>query len=184
MLAQLIDIGSRLLLSAVSMKENKGTNIIVYLVAGIVGMSILVSYIVSTHSVPTFSEYVQKTSDYTGLTSIIAPSGTIHSLLATTTEDQEKGLGGRISLPAEEGMLFVFPDSSIRSFWMKDMFISLDMVWINADKTVAGISSDVSPSSYPDVFVSPSKVQYVLELNAGGAEKFGIATGTPLDFVM
>jgi len=68
MLAQLIDIGSRLLLSAVSMKENKGTNIIVYLVAGIVGMSILVSYIVSTHSVPTFSEYVQKTSDYTGLT--------------------------------------------------------------------------------------------------------------------
>lgn len=117
-----------------------------------------------------------------GLTMIKAPKGLIRATVASTTEDEEKGLGGRDSMPEDQGMLFVFDNPGIYSFWMKDMQFSLDMVWIGQDKKVVGIASDISPSTYPDVFMADSAILYVLELNSGAAERFGISTGTKLEF--
>ena len=113
---------------------------------------------------------------------ITVPNGVIHALVATSSADQEKGLGDRDSLPMDQGMLFIFPEQGSYGFWMKDMRFSLDMVWIGADKKVAGVASDISPSTYPDLFLPPYPISYVLELNAGQAKKYAIATGTALGF--
>jgi len=113
---------------------------------------------------------------------IRAPLGTIQSLVATSTVDQERGLGDRPSLPAEEGMLFTFARPGVYGFWMKDMRFPLDMVWIDKNKVVVGIAANVPADSYPSTFFPPRDILYVLELNAGGAGKYGIETGTRLMF--
>ena len=79
-------------------------------------------------------------------------------------------------------MLFIFPKDGIYGFWMKDMAFSLDIILIGADKKVAGIAPDISPQTYPEVFLPPHEIKYVLELNSGGAKDYGIATGTKLVF--
>jgi len=166
------------------MKPKRGATLMVYFIIGLIGLVILVNRAISTKAIPNYSDFVATNNVNSGLLDIKGPSGTIHAMIATTSEDQEKGLGGRKSLGLDQGMLFVFDDSASRSFWMKDMFIPLDMVWINDDKTVAGVSSNIPPDSYPNIFMSPGPVMYVLELNASTSQNFGIATGTTLDFVM
>ncbi|MEA2715200.1 MAG: uncharacterized protein QOG91_228 [Candidatus Parcubacteria bacterium] len=114
--------------------------------------------------------------------SVQAPQGTISALVADTPQSKEKGLGGRASLPANQGMLFVFSEPGMQAFWMKDMKFSLDMVWIGADKKIVGVSADISPDSYPQIFLPPSPVLYVLELNAGATKKYALQAGTALIF--
>jgi uncharacterized membrane protein (UPF0127 family) len=108
--------------------------------------------------------------------------GTISAEMATSSEDQAKGLSDRASLGDDSGMLFVFKTPGQYSFWMKDMNFPLDIIWINSAKKVLGVNANVSQFSYPQLFISPAKVSYALELNAGDAKKFGIATGTVLKF--
>ena len=117
-----------------------------------------------------------------GAIPLSAPGGQMFVFVATTSADQEEGLSGRQSLPADQGMLFVFDQPGSYEFWMKDMNFPLDMVWINEDKTVAGVTADLSPDTYPDTFLPPNDIKYVLEINAGAAGEFGMATGTPLRF--
>ncbi|MDE2041039.1 MAG: DUF192 domain-containing protein [Patescibacteria group bacterium] len=116
------------------------------------------------------------------LLSIAAPAGTIYAEIASTSDQQELGLGNRASLPADHGMLFVFPHPGDYGFWMKDMHFDLDMVWISSNKKVVAVSHDVPVDSYPAVFYPPLAVSYVLEINADAASRFGIATDTQLAF--
>lgn len=112
---------------------------------------------------------------------IKAPLGTIQAFLATSSIDQEKGLGNRNSLPYDQGMLFEFANPGRYGFWMKNMRFPLDIVWVDKNKVVAGVMSDIPVNSYPNIFFPPRDIFYVLELNAGGAERFGLATGTMLE---
>ena len=90
----------------------------------------------------------------------------------------------RESLPENSGMLFIFPDSSPRSFWMKNTLIPLDMIWIDESKKIVGITENVQPCkadpcpSYP----SGKPVKYVLEVNAGFAERKGIKENDSVEF--
>jgi len=113
---------------------------------------------------------------------IHAPAGIVSAFVASTSDQQELGLGQRASLPADEGMLFPFAIPGQYGFWMKDMDFPLDMVWIAPDKAVIAISRDVQPDSYPSVIYPPGDISYVLELNADSASKYGIATSTKLVF--
>lgn len=74
-------------------------------------------------------------------------------------------------------MLFIFPKPTTVSFWMENMHFPIDIVWMNSDRKILGITRDVSPDTFPKSFPSPGKIQFVLELNAGGAEKFGLKKG-------
>ena len=113
---------------------------------------------------------------------IHAPLGTVRAFVASTSAQQELGLGQRGSLPTDEGMLFPFAVPGDYGFWMKDMRFPLDMVWILPDKSAAGVTAGISPDTYPTVFFPPADISYVLELNAGAAARLGIATGTQLVF--
>lgn len=114
--------------------------------------------------------------------SIKAPQGAIRAEVAETPASRERGLSGRASMPAAEGMLFIFSVPDMYGFWMKDMKFSLDLVWIGADKKIAGISENAKPESYPQLFFPPRPVPYVLELNAGAAKIFGLKAGVAVEF--
>ncbi len=103
--------------------------------------------------------------------------------IADTIEKQTKGLSGRRSLPENQGMLFVFNTPGYYSFWMKDMNFGLDFIWINGDKIVE-ITENIKPEDYepPKLLVSKNKIDKVLEVNAGIAEKLGIEEGDRLEF--
>jgi len=103
--------------------------------------------------------------------------------IANTITKRERGLSLRKNLPENEGMLFIFKDSKTRSFWMKNMEFSVDIIWIDENLKVVGIERNISPATFPDKFESPKPVKYVLEVNANWAEKNKIKVGDKLDFL-
>ena len=62
--------------------------------------------------------------------------------IADTLVTQTQGLSGRDTLYPDQGMLFVYPEKALRNFWMKDMLIPLDALWI-ADGVVIGIEENI-----------------------------------------
>ncbi len=115
-------------------------------------------------------------------TSLFAAGGSIKVFLADTETSREQGLSDILSLPNGEGALFVFDTPGKYGFWMKDMHFPIDLIWISADKTIAGVTKNVLPSSYPFVFMPPRDISYVLEMNAGSVTSFGLKTGTTVRF--
>ena len=98
-----------------------------------------------------------------------------------TSAEHSKGLSGRDSLPADQGMLFVFGRNATSAFWMKDMKFPIDIIWIH-DGTVIDIDSDVPVATgTPPLYTPVTPVNYVLEVNAGFAAAHGIAIGSPAD---
>lgn len=98
--------------------------------------------------------------------------------VARTAEERQLGLSGTPKLEPDHGMLFVFPEAQIQEFWMKNMNYPIDIVWINGHHQVVGVAEHASPDSYPNTFISPTAVPYVLELNAGMVRSLDIASGT------
>jgi uncharacterized membrane protein (UPF0127 family) len=86
-------------------------------------------------------------------------------------------------------MLFDLGQSIVPTFWMKDMRFPLDMVWIGEDKKIVSATKDVPPEpNVPDDQLkkySPGvPVRWVLELNAGSVERFGMNAGDQLEFAV
>lgn len=79
-------------------------------------------------------------------------------------------------------MIFVFDRSGFYPFWMKGMLFPLDFVWIGRDKKVAGVTANVAPETYPQAFLPPLPVKYVLEVNAGWVKEHGIKVGDAVSF--
>lgn len=100
--------------------------------------------------------------------------------LATTSEAQEVGLGGRINVPDGYGMLFVFNKADKYGFWMKDMLVPIDIFWLDENYRVVSFMTEVATSTYPNVFYPSTPAQYVLETVHGFAGAHNVATGTPL----
>jgi uncharacterized membrane protein (UPF0127 family) len=100
--------------------------------------------------------------------------------IVSTSASQEKGLGGRQNMAADRGMIFVFDSPETQCMWMKDMQLSLDIIWLNSAKQVTKVAENVSPSTYPEKYCSDDATKYVIELNAGEAKKAGIAVGATL----
>ncbi len=101
--------------------------------------------------------------------------------IARTDAERSKGLMFRKpgELKAKEGMIFVFPTEQIQSFWMKNTYISLDMIFVNRSLEVVGVLKEVPVLNEKRRQVStPSS--YVVELLAGQADKHGIKKGSKL----
>jgi len=94
--------------------------------------------------------------------------------IADTPEKRELGLSGRKNLPEKTGMLFVFPMPSQPGFWMKDMKFALDFIWLDQNLKVAEIIENISPETYPEVYIPQEPIQYMLELTAGDALRYNI----------
>jgi uncharacterized protein len=106
---------------------------------------------------------------------------TVTAELADDVQKQSVGLMNRTSLDAGTGMLFVFSEEGERSFWMKDTYISLDMIFINSSKEVVYIVESATPLSEERIS-STELAQYVLEVNGGYADENGLSVGDTLTF--
>jgi uncharacterized protein len=98
--------------------------------------------------------------------------------ISSSTESMERGLGGRASIPAKYGMLFVFPQAGSYGFWMKDMLVPIDIIWLSDTGAILKVDASVSPVTYPAVFYPPTPVKYVLEMKAGEAAREGLQVGS------
>jgi uncharacterized membrane protein (UPF0127 family) len=96
--------------------------------------------------------------------------------LALTPEQQAQGLMYRKELPEGQGMLFDFKRDQEATFWMKNTYVPLDMIFIRADGRIHRIAANTVPLSEALVS-SGGPVRAVLEVVAGTAKKLGIAPG-------
>ena len=125
-----------------------------------------------------------------GAAALEAPLSKIEPLTVATGEDafmftveiadteplRSRGLMFRQRLPEDRGMLFDFGTPRPVSMWMKNTFISLDMLFIREDGTIAYIAENTVPQSLATIGIS-EPVLAVLELAGGTARKLGMRAG-------
>ena len=106
--------------------------------------------------------------------------------VADTPHTREIGLMCRTKLPKDYGMLFVFPNEMGLGFWMKNTLVSLDLLWLGADKRITNIAPKLKASKLdtPEDKIARAggRGQYVLELPAGDAARRKLKVGDKLEF--
>jgi hypothetical protein len=101
--------------------------------------------------------------------------------VASTSQSRIQGLSNRLELPADHGMLFVFETRDRHRIWMKDMQFPLDILWLDEQLRVVDMKANARPASYPETIFRPDRAAlYVLELNAGSIDRYGIQEGATL----
>ena len=101
--------------------------------------------------------------------------------LARTDAERARGLMWRTSLAPDAGMLFLFDESEVHSFWMQNTLIPLDMIFIDDGGRIVGIVARAAPQTTTGRSVdAPSR--YVLEVNGGWAEAHGLSAGDHVRF--
>ncbi len=96
--------------------------------------------------------------------------------LAVSDEERAKGLMYRKEVPDGYGMLFDFKQEQPVSMWMKNTYVSLDMIFIRDNGRIARIAESTEPLS-ERIISSGQPVRAVLEVAGGTAKKYGIAPG-------
>jgi uncharacterized membrane protein (UPF0127 family) len=124
---------------------------------------------------PTISDYGLTTEKIS-----IGKTNTVIVEIADSDASRAKGLMMRTFLPQGKGMLFVWPEEGPRTMWMKDTFISLDMIFIDAQGNIVGIVTDAAPHDLSPLGTD-RPARYVLEVPAGDAKRLGLAVGQSLD---
>lgn len=104
--------------------------------------------------------------------------------IADDSDERALGLMGRKELPDGEGMLFVYDREGYPSFWMKNMKVPIDIIFIGSDFKIRQIEQDVQPCT-EDMLDCPRltasfSVQYVLEVNSGYTKRRQIKVGNPV----
>jgi uncharacterized protein len=101
--------------------------------------------------------------------------------IADDEAERMRGLMDRMSMPESAGMLFIFENDEPRSFWMKNTYISLDIIFINSNKEIVSIQKYTQPQT-TSAIPSERPAMYVLEVNAGFTDKYGINPGDRIEF--
>ncbi len=100
-----------------------------------------------------------------------------------TEEKRALGLMFRESLAEDSGMFFVFDSPGKHTFWMKDTFIPLDIIWLDEELQIVSIKENATPCFSDrecEIFKPDKEAKYVLEINAGKARELGLEEGDML----
>ena len=100
--------------------------------------------------------------------------------LAVAANQRQQGLMNRDEMAADRGMLFDFGETRRVYMWMKNTYLPLDMLFIGPDGRIVLVKADTMPLS-EEIIDSRDPVRFVLELNAGTAQKLGIAAGDMIE---
>ena len=105
----------------------------------------------------------------------------LHTELADTPETQQCGLSKRDALPADQGMLFVFPYPVTIAFWMKDTRIPLSIAFLDEQGRILALAdmaaNDTRTRHHPDM-----PYRYALETNLGWFERHQVRPGDRVQF--
>ncbi|MFA3783746.1 DUF192 domain-containing protein [Melioribacteraceae bacterium 4301-Me] len=178
-----------------SKKPNKKKNLFAKIAAGLVLLAFVAYYVLSQFvlnesSSPKNKELENAVNNYTaysfhkdGELSFLDAKGTLISKIdieiADTDEKRELGLMYRDKMEENRGMLFIFPQETYQSFWMKNTIIPLDMIFINANKEIIKIQKNTIPYSEQS-YSSEKPAKYVIEVNAGYCDRHGIKEGNKI----
>lgn len=160
--------------------SQKSLSKLMFVIFGLIGIVFTSRIMIRSHTNDDFVNYYQSKNR----TEISLPNGSIIVDVAVNDADRQKGLSGKKMIDDKSGLLFVFEKPDKHGFWMKDMNFPIDIVWIDDNKKIIGISSNLGPETYPDIFFPPNDIKYALEINAGLSRKNNFATGTPLTFTI
>jgi uncharacterized membrane protein (UPF0127 family) len=96
--------------------------------------------------------------------------------VAKTPTQMQRGLMFRDTMPADQGMMFIYVPARTARMWMKNTILSLDMLFVDEDGIIINIAENTTPYSV-DTISSAGPVRAVIELNAGQVATHGIAAG-------
>lgn len=105
----------------------------------------------------------------------------------SSPEDLSRGLAGVQQLSWDQGMLFLFPRQGTYTFWMKDMVMPIDIIWMRGN-LVADITRNVPPPSdlaqqdNLPLYTSREAIDSVLEVRSGFADRYNIKIGQTVQF--
>lgn len=101
--------------------------------------------------------------------------------VAATRDARTRGLMWRKELAPGHGMLFLFPQEEVQSFWMRNTLIPLDMLFIDSERRIVGIIERAEPQTLTGRSVGiPS--QFVLEVPGGWCQSVGVTRGGTVEF--
>lgn len=120
-----------------------------------------------------------------GTLSFIAPGDSVlRSIdieIAETNEERTRGLMFRRSMGYDKGMLFIFEEAERQTFIMDNTSMSLDMIFVGPDSQVVNIAKRTEPLS-GERYSSTGPAQFVVEVRAGFADRFGVTKGTRIQW--
>ncbi len=116
---------------------------------------------------------------------VVIGNFTVSVEIADNYEKQMRGLMYRTKLEENKGMLFIFNEEKFRSFWMKNTFIPLDIIFINSDYEIVKIQRGVPcKENSCKTYNSEKTAKYVLEMNKGFTEKNKILEGMNISIII
>ena len=117
---------------------------------------------------------------------VLMPPGrdpiTVRVEIADDDPERQRGLMFREQLAPDAGMLFLFETPQHLTFWMRNTYLPLDMIFIESSMTILGVVENAEPRTETTRSV-PGVSQYVLEVNAGFSREHGLTPGTVVRFV-
>ena len=96
--------------------------------------------------------------------------------IADDDAKREVGLMGRPVMEERQGMLFIYEEEQLTPFWMRNTILSLDIIFINKQRKIITIHKNTKPFS-DDTYSPTEMTMFVLEVNAGFTDKYGIKEG-------
>lgn len=122
-----------------------------------------------------------------GMRTIKLPGGQeISAEVEITPRDLQKGMMFRDALPRGRGMLFIHDKPGLYPYWMYQVKIPLDMIWMDPSHNIVEISADTPPcktkASLCANYGGHQEAQFVLELAGGEARRLGLSLGQTLEF--
>ncbi|WP_067031670.1 DUF192 domain-containing protein [Allomuricauda sp. CP2A] len=101
--------------------------------------------------------------------------------IAETDYETQTGLMYRSSMEKNQGMLFIFPNEAMHSFYMKNTEFPLDIIYIDANQKIASFQKNAQPYDESGL-TSKVPIKYVLEVNAGLSDEMGLQVGDSISF--
>ena len=126
-------------------------------------------------------------TDLLGTRKVTLPGGQeIRAEVEMNTVDMQKGMMFRDSLARGRGMLFIHETPGLNPYWMYQVRIPLDIIWMDTSHRIAEISADTPPcktkASLCPTYGGRQTAQFVLELGGGEAKRLGLSVGQTLEF--
>jgi len=149
---------------------------------GVVALAVLgylAYYFLLGGSGPSYKSELLDFKKHGELTFLAADGTSGTSVDIEIVEDTQKARAGlmyRHQLGESQGMLFIFPEQDIRSFWMRTTYVPLDLIFVDTSLEIVSIVKNTVPQS-EERYHSGHPAMYVLEVNAGFTDKHGIQEG-------
>jgi uncharacterized membrane protein (UPF0127 family) len=150
--------------------------VIVLLFGGLISSGILNFSKNSTKSIADISTIPEPPFKKEGELTFLKNQEKLTIEIADNEAETTQGLMFRRSMPDSCGMVFIFPDSQPRNFWMKNTYLPLDILFLDESKKIVTIQANRTPFSEEQI-PSFENAKYVLEVNAGYCKRKGIEKG-------